>query len=383
MMDKIIRDNYQRETKIIDAVYPRTYRDSTIVHSDRLQCVYDVFTYTGDRLNDEGVKMNLMFLHGSGMNRFIWDYYVAHLLDYKLGAAINKIVTLDQVTHGDSSVLNRGKLGVGYDWSDGARDACKVAQKEFYSGLEDNSDDIINIVVGHSMGGFQAMCCGVLLPSLFDFIVTIEPVAYSPNVPNNSNVTVLPPKFFKAIASKVEDEFKNEAEYDKFMHERSFFTKTHPEIFERFKETERINMEDGSIRTKMERRQEMLCYMTLHPTSYWLLDGAKHIKVPVVSLVGGIATWAPKENQQVLQKSIPNYTVDVVPQGDHLMNIEMPDEMLKRLSVHFTKFAKEYQSKNYDNSNKSVARREEIFEEIYKETERNRVKNGKPVLAKL
>ena len=381
-MEQIIRGNYHRETKVVDAMHPRSRRDATIVHSrDKLQVVYDVFTLKNQIYRNLDLKLNLLFLHGSGMNRVIWDYYVAHILKYDLGdAVINKIVTLDQVTHGDSAVLNSGKLGVSFDWSDGARDACIVAQKEFWGETDDAST--VNIIIGHSMGGFQAMNCGILMPSLFHYIITIEPVALSPNIPNKENRTIAHPRFINALSVKIRDSFTSEADYENFMKKKSFFTNTHPEIIQRFMDSERLPQSDGSIRTKMERRQEIICYLTLHPTANWFLDSVKHIKVPVVSIVGEIAKWSPPENQETLKRLIPNYTKDIIPGGGHLVNIEMPNEVLQKIVWHLSNFLADYKSKNYDDQNLSSQERDQKFTQMFDKFLKDGTKNDIPILSK-
>lgn len=375
-MDGLICRRYNKSTKVIEATFPRANQDSTQVpHKDKLSLVYDVYTQISSNGEVCHPRVNLLFLHGSGMNRTIWEYYVAHLEDYELNWQINKIVLLDQVTHGDSAVLNEGKLGVNFDWSDGARDACKVAQVEFDEGFPAH-----NVVIGHSMGGFQAMCCGILMPNLFQLILTIEPVALMSNMVNVNDRTVLPPKFYQALYSKMADTFGSLKEYEDFISNRSFFKAVHPEILQRLIEFERRDMPDGTIRTKMNREQNIMCYMTIFPTSTWLLNSLKFIKVPVVSLIGEIAKWGPKENQDTLKKLIPNYTQDVVPGGDHLMNIEKPDENLRRLTSHISRFVAS--RKLCGVKDLSIDERRQNFENEFRKFRDCRVEDGPMVLAK-
>ena len=334
-MEKLINSKYKRESKIINAAHPRTFRDSTLVpDKDVLQVVYDVYSLIEADSSPSVPRVNLLFLHGSGMSRCIWEYYVAHLADCRLNWRIGKIVLMDQVTHGDSAVLNADKLGVNYDWVDGARDACKVAQNEFLDGVP-----AYNVVIGHSMGGFQALSCGILVPNLFQLILPIEPVALMYNAKGSNNeYTTIPKKFFKALSGKTKDHFNSESEYITFMRKGSFFPRVHSEILSRIIDFERIYLPGGEIKTKMEQRQNLLCYLTLFPGAKWLLGSLKFMKAPVVSIEGGISKWCPKENQETLKRLIPNYTRDKIPDGDHLLNIEMPDETLARILCHISRF---------------------------------------------
>lgn len=360
-MEKLINSKYKRETKVIEAVNPRAFPDSTVVPNiDVLQIVYDVYSLTAAPSSQSVPRVNLLFLHGSGMNRSIWEYYVAHLVDYKTNWLIGKIVLLDQVTHGDSAVLNENKLGVNFDWIDGGRDACKVAQNEFFDGHA-----AYNVVVGHSMGGFQALSCGVLMPSLFHLILVIEPVVLMYNARGtDNNYTVIPTKFYKALAGKTKDHFSDEAEYLTFMREGSFFPKAHPEILKRMIDFERIDLPGGGIKTKMEQRQNLLCYLTLYPGAKWLLGSLKFIRAPVVSIEGSSSKWCPKENQETLQRLIPIYTRDKIQGGDHLVNIENPDETLIKIVCHISRFVAS-QSPETSTSDLSTDQRRERFTSEY------------------
>lgn len=379
-MERLIRTRYKKETKVIEAVSPRNFTDSTLVaHTDILSIVCDIYTLVETDVDRSFPRVNLLFLHGSGMSRCVWEYYVAHLLDQKLNWQVGKIILMDQVTHGDSGVLNADKLSVKFDWVDGARDACKVAQNEFFDGTL-----AYNVVIGHSMGGFQALSCGVLMPSLFQLILVIEPVALMYNGKDAKNeYTVIPKKFYQALYSKMEDTFRSEREYEAYMRQRSFFPRVHPEILQRIIDFERITLPNGKIKTKMNQRQNILCYITLHPTAKWLLKSLEFIRVPVVSIVGGASKWSPKENEKFLEKSIPNYTRDIVPEGDHLLNIENPEETLSRLLCHISKFiAATDNGKNLGGQDLTTNERAKLFDAEFERFTAKRVEDRPLELSK-
>lgn len=334
-MDAKIDHYFHKATCAVDAVSPRSSSDSTLVPSrDKLKIVYDAYTQKASQ-NSKTV-VNFVFLHGSGMNRSVWEYYLADIIDNDSGWSCGKILLIDQVNHGDSAILNRDKLGTIFDWSDGARDVCKIAMDELYP----KPANTINVVVGHSMGGFQALCCGVLYPGLFQLIITIEPVVLMKNISNPENITKVPGNFYDALSLKMRDSFKNDREYNDYMDNESFYVNTQKQIREKFKDFEKMRMPDGSIKTKMDKYQHMITYLCLKPTADWLLDSIKYIVCPVVALVGGKAKWSPKENQDILQTRIRNYTKETVPGGDHLMNIEMPDTVLRKIKKHITRHVK-------------------------------------------
>ncbi|KAG0671894.1 hypothetical protein C6P45_004769 [Maudiozyma exigua] len=387
-MQTIIENNYKKETKITAAVPSRT-KGATLIHEvDTLQLVYDLYTYTGDKVvaTTPLHSINFLFLHGSGMNRAVWEYYVAYILEImkqkNVHWKINKIITMDQVTHGDSAELNRHKLGTNFDWADGARDACKVAQEEF---LPTSDTNCYNVVVGHSMGGFQSLACNVLCPDLFNLSILIEPVVYVPHVQNKDNVTIIPPRFYNALWSKMTDNFKNMEEFETFMKNDSFYKKSNSEILQRMIQFEAIHTMEGTIKTKISQEQNMLCYLTLDPTARWLIGSLPYIKIPVHGIVGGISTWCPPQNQELLVSRIPLYEKDVIPDGDHLVNLEDPGTCLNRIVERITEFIDS--SKVGESESKkgfvSDAQREKLFKVNFSKFKEERVKDGPIILAKL
>lgn len=377
---------YKKETKIAPAVAPRSKGAVLVETEDILRVVYDVYT-TAQDTNSADVMVNLLFLHGSGMNRSIWEYYAAYLPKY-IGSdknrSIHKIVTMDQVTHGDSAELNRSQLGVNFDWADGARDACRVAEAEF---MPKRSPKCINIVIGHSMGGFQALCCGVLSPFMFDQIIVIEPVVYVPHVDNEEGVTIVPPKFHKALLSKMDDTFECMDDFKTFMNTRSFYRNSHPEIVERMTNFEAVALPNGRVRAKISKEQNIICYLTLDPTAKWLIGSLPYIKTPVYGIVGGVSTWCPPENQQLLVSRLPEYHQDFIPKGDHLVNLEDPESCLQKItgyiSDYISKIDLDSGTSTHDPPITSDSHRKRLFARKFSQFENERVKDGDIILAKL
>ncbi|CAB4256256.1 similar to Saccharomyces cerevisiae YOR084W LPX1 Oleic acid-inducible, peroxisomal matrix localized lipase [Maudiozyma barnettii] len=386
-MESIISTLFKKETKTTAAVASRSKNATLIEESDTLQLVYDVFTYSAgsNKRNSDTCLINFMFLHGSGMNRSVWEYYIAYMskhFDNNTKWQINKMITLDQVTHGDSAEINRNLLGTNFDWADGARDACKVAQEEF---LPKRMSNCVNVIVGHSMGGFQALSCGILSPTLFDLIIVIEPVVYVPHVENKLNVTIVPPRFYEALWNKMEDKFKDMNDFKKFMKKRSFYKNANAEIIERMIQFEAVHTAEGIIRTKISQQQNIICYLTLDPTAKWLIDSLPYINTPVYGIVGGKSTWCPPQNQELLVAKIPKYQKDIIPDGDHLLNLEDPGECLTKIFHCVNKFVDNFKmnmrkrTPNKDNDRYRL----KLFEEQFALFKNERVKDGPIKLAKL
>lgn len=372
-MEQVLRKIYQKETKVLQAARNRKPNSVLVPGIDTLDVIYDLYS-TMDQ-DDERFGINLLFLHGSGMNRIIWEYYLAQIglliQDNHSIWKINKAVLLDQVTHGDSAELNRYKLGVDFDWSDGAKDACLVALKEF------NTREV-NILIGHSMGGHQALACSVICPDLFNLIIPIEPVLIPHVAPTSIRApTIVHSRFSNAIWTKTKDQFQNEEEYRQFMETESFFKDSKKEIRDRIIEFERVPLKVNgkeTIRTKISQQQNMICYMTLNPCASWLIGNLKFITTPVYCIVGGIANWTPKSNSQLLKDEIENIQLEIVPEGDHLLNLEKPDTVIDLIIKRITSLMEQHGNKQESKQNYlTQEQRGELFMKNYKTFCRERI----------
>lgn len=358
----------ERVTKTIRAACPRSDYRSTLAGTDVLEVVYDVYVPRGGPLGEpygasEAVRVpvvNIVFLHGTGMTRSIWEWYVEYLeaetMRGRWPFRLGKLITVDQVNHGDSGVVNRGKLGTTFHWVDGARDVVKIRELELFGeGQQLQAFNSYNVLVGHSMGGHQALACGVLSPNMFQLIIGMEPVVKMVHKsgkgrPIESDIRLGPESigstmslnYFKAISRKVEDTFDDKEGYIEFMRKRSFWTNADERILERFCEAEYYLEEvkqpqspaSVRVKTKTAKDQHLISYMCLYPYAVWLMNNLQWIKTPVVCLVGAKSQWCPPENYQLFQERIRNYQRITIPDVDHLMNIENPDTIAPLLLSH-------------------------------------------------
>ncbi|CEP63871.1 triglyceride lipase LALA0_S09e04368g [Lachancea lanzarotensis] len=367
---------FTTKTCTVDAVFPRSSKSSTLDPArDLLKVVYDVYesqwTGTGSPL------VNYVFLHGSGMNRKVWEYYVDKLVlpDGKNSWKIGKIILIDQVNHGDSGVLNAQLLGTIYDWSDGARDVCKVCMDEFYDFPP--KTEVLNVVVGHSMGGFQALSCAVLCPGLFDFVLCIEPVVWMKRIRNarDDNMTIISPSFFKALKGSMVDEFATKQEFFRFFDQFSLYANSAPAIKKLMRDFELQNVSEGRYRTKMSAQQHMLTYLTLNPTATWLMNSLSSLSLPVFCIYGNKSKWCPPENRDFLRNQIKRYR-EVEVDGDHLINIESPDFVIAKVNLEVGRLTANVTPEMQVNDSARRSR----FEKDYKTLLEERVLKGTPKL---
>lgn len=187
-MQPSISDLYETKLITCPAAFPR-YPGSVIIPQPsndpddyRLNICYR--RYKTKSHVSEQPKINIVFLHGNGMNKGIWHYHIDKLYNHfnsheKSKYRLNTVLAIDAVTHGQSAAVNKNKLGHVYGWKDGPRDVIDIVKnqesKDFFS------QNAINILVGHSLGGFQALYTCFLEPELFDSCVTLNPVCYMDN----------------------------------------------------------------------------------------------------------------------------------------------------------------------------------------------------------
>lgn len=312
------------QTKIIQAHHPRCNIDSTLSSNDILSIVYSVHysTRKAKRL------INLVFLHGSGMSRAVWYYHTEKLLSMD-SLNINSIILIDQVNHGDSYLLNKLKLGPHYDWIDGARDVIKVMSNEL--SISNNNKSYYNIIIGHSMGGFQALSTIVLSPGLFQKCIVIEPVVItlSEVLFPKSDKTIIKKSFYDALFNNMNDTFDNISQFNDFIDNSSFYKNSSPIIKDIIKQYELLySNNNNKIITKMNSFQNILCYLTNRPGSSWLLNNLSFINIPVISIWGKNSNWTPKQNLTTLQNNIPLFNTIIIDDADHLLNIELPDKLI-------------------------------------------------------
>ncbi|CAI4064751.1 hypothetical protein SUVZ_08G1220 [Saccharomyces uvarum] len=338
---------FTKETKTCSASWPRAPR-GTLCAADRLDLVYDVYTNTSERHRHPGAtSVNIVFLHGSGMSKVVWEYYLPRIAaaDPDGHYAVHKLVLIDQVTHGDSGVRNRGKLGTVFDWTDGARDVVKIAADEF-GGYEEGSPPALNVAIGHSMGGFQALVSDVLQPNLFHLLILIEPVVVTRQASPAAaaaGLSQIPEGLYNALRLKTRDRFRSESDYVKYMRNNSFFANAHGQILQNIIDFERTAPEDnGSVRTKMDQAQNLLCYMNMQSFAPFLISNVKFVRKRTIHIVGARSNWCPPENQLFLQKTLQNYHLDTIPGGSHLVNIEAPDLVIDKINHHIREFVLTY-----------------------------------------
>lgn len=312
-----------KNTRVTKAFYPRSEGRCTIRDNSELRIVYNVYETLVEITNRNQIIVNIVFLHGTGMNKSIWEWYMNYFQEMveKVDWQLGKMIAIDQVNHGDSAVLNERELGPIFNWLDGSKDVIKICQNEICP----FNENTVNIIIGHSMGGHQALGCTVLAPGLFHQAIVLEPVIKMLNISNEQNVTKINVNYYKALKKMTKAEFNSESEYRDFMRNRSFWRKSDQKILEDFCQAEMLPIFGGGVRTKTSQQQHLITYLCLQPSGNWLMENLKWIKSSVTCFVGCNSKWCPPENYEVLSMNIGDFKRIDIPGVDHLMNMETPN----------------------------------------------------------
>lgn len=331
--------SYRVEKRCCQAYGPRA-SGSTVLETDRLNLVYLKYKTTEVPRPDE-IRINLIFAHGTGMNKSFWKYHIEQL--YKLskssrqgganGWFLDSVASVDAANHGDSARLNDGKLGTICRWEEGGKDLLQVIKHE--QSLEgDFTNDLTsrNIIIGHSSGGHQAIMAGFYDPNLVDSIIPIEAVFFYHESQFDKFV-----KIFRKISSLIIDEFDSIDDFKEYFYSFSFFKTINPRVLKDFLEDELytvIDPQSGDIKykTKSSQINQMSTYLGSSyslPANVPCLD---LLRLPVCHVVAKNGKWNPPDSITYIRNHIPKQylvkTVDI-PVGEHLTNGEFPDETIK------------------------------------------------------
>ncbi|RCK62852.1 Peroxisomal membrane protein LPX1 [Candida viswanathii] len=342
--------SYSFERKVTSA-HPFRATGSTLLQEEQssLKIVYDKYkTRSPYPKSSNQLRYNLIFIHGTGFNKSIWKYHIHKL--YQLSQSqqvpwfLDAVISLDMVGHGDSSLENQGKIGTIFRWDDGGKDVVHVTKHELATtGDFKNDFESRNVVIGHSMGGFCALYAAYLEPSLFDAVVPIEAVVYG--APGGLEKFT---KIFKKISKLLIDTFDSKDDVNFFFKEFSFFKKMQPQVSDDFIEGEIHEVqEDGETKYKLKCNtpHQMAAYYGAFMSIPYIMLALPLIRVPICHVIGSKAVWNPPESIPWIRNAIrPEFlleTVDV-PNGEHLLNVELPDETVEFIKNFVTKRSKEF-----------------------------------------
>ena len=320
------------QKKTIEAHYPR-FRGSTILPEDRLKVVYNKYTTTNP--SPDKIRINLIFAHGTGMNKLIWEYHITRLFEISNNGRANwylgSAITFDAACHGDSALLNVGKVGWTYGWPDGGKDMIKIVNHEI-----DTTGDFINgatsknIAIGHSLGGYATISAGYLEPDMFDTIMPVEAVFYT----EAGAEKIFIPRFLK-ISKMIIDSFDSFEEFYQYYGKMSFYATMDKKVKDKYIADECYQVYDAATKEtkyklKTNKNNQLATYFSAYFYLQQGMDMVPHIRSHIVFVTGSEATWnAPNAPNYFKTHVNDGNKLDMkVIKGSHLAHGDSPEEMI-------------------------------------------------------
>lgn len=317
--------SYTSEVKSTDGVFPRGI-GSTILPTDKLRIAYRRYK-TKTPVPDGVTKINFIFAHGTGMNKSVWKYHIDQLYRLSQGSKewqVDSVVSVDAAGHGDSALLNEGKIGWSCDWRDGGKDLVNVVKHEIeQTGDFVPSATVRNVLVGHSMGGYMVAYAGFLEPSLFDSVVSIEPVLFYDEMFTEFFVHRM-----KKLGKMLKDEFPSEDAAKQF-YDKSFYNVLDKRVLADFVGDE-LYTENGKVKTKSKVPAQLATYMSALYCVYPGQQALKNMEIPFLHVVGTEAMWNPPDAVEYIRSAVPPQFIEAAElEGDHLVHGTKVDETVQ------------------------------------------------------
>ncbi|KAK6461160.1 Alpha/beta hydrolase family-domain-containing protein [Scheffersomyces coipomensis] len=333
---------YTYSTKALDASWPR-HPGSVVLDTPssnpkdyRLKIAYRKYETTKSAATKASRSpINLVFSHGNGMNKGLWHYHIDKIYQHFNSlpdAYINTVIAMDHANQGDSAVYNKEKLGHTYSWIDGARDIVTIVKDHETASF--SQENAYNIVVGHSMGGFQALMAGYFEPNLFSAVLGINPVWYKEHSTHQKTKETMT-KWLKKnrIASHFKfngpnknwkqdiiNWYKTKSFY-KFFDEQVLLNMLEDDFPEEFD----VNKPYEEIKLKHEASQEFITYFGGYNSYMSSSPLYKYVKIPVYHVHSENDLGAPG-GVELSRELLKDVVIPIdIPKLLHSMNAEQPD----------------------------------------------------------
>lgn len=319
---------------------------STLRLNERVKIVYNKYSNKALNSSDQRVKINLIFAHGTGMNKSVWSFHIKLLYEASRLAkdwVLDKVVSVDAASHGDSALRNAGKMGWVFRWDDGARDLISVVRHE-----NDTTGDFINgmkaktILIGHSMGGYMVTYASYLEPNLFDSAVAVEPVIYS-----DPSMFEKYLKLFSKIKGFIIDEFGDKDEVDEYFRSFSFFKTMRSEVLDEFIADEVMEVKDpdtGDVHYKAKTTSDLqfTAYISAMVSLLPMMQILPNLTIPFYNMACKTATWNPMEAPEYINATVPEDVIHPVwlEKGLHLVHGDFPEIVVNEFTKIFSERAK-------------------------------------------
>ncbi|KAF8909130.1 Alpha/Beta hydrolase protein [Mucidula mucida] len=321
--------------------------------------------YVRRRRDREGVT--LFLAHANGFNKETWEPMIRSLLARRHN--ISEIWVWEAVQHGDSALLNKGKLNSMFHWHEAVRDLlhflvhylpseitdelpiyvpripCRQYQARYCQGFKSRK----LVMVGHSFGGGVSTLAAIYHPALFSSLILVDPVILYPKPPyatrdGNSNTLAV-----GALGRRWVWRSKDEARSQ--LLQSPFFQRWHPDVLTAYIEHGMYETADGNIALKMSPVHETVLFSDTWTggEEAWVrmhrgeLDESIEIRW-IFPGRGEVELGAPGQTQLRAWLRKANSSNVLIDGSTHLITHEKPDALAEEIAM--------FVHRKYDNKGK-------------------------------
>lgn len=353
------------------ARYPHTVElDTPSNHAEDYQLRISYRKYRTTRQLDPSTKpLNLAFCHGNGMNKGLWHYHIDKL--YQQFPQLNVVIAIDQVNHGDLVPHNRGKIGSVYNWNDGGKDVAKILtvdEQDVF--LQPNA---VNVLIGHSLGGFQLLMATSREPQLFDLTIIINGVTelgqrYKDLMKRLVKLWLDAQRVVLEFDTKGKDWY---AEVMKFMEKQLFFKRFQPTVLHNMVYDEYLGIYDQNqsydrVELKTSARAQYTVYRDGPDLIWESLPKYELITLKVYVVFCDKDLLTPEGREDLIRR-LPNAEHVLIKDRYHLYNAEQPDECLATITPWIEETYANAKPKSIDPSNCGPGVSERLYQKYLSE----------------
>ncbi|KAG8995007.1 hypothetical protein FRB94_009510 [Tulasnella sp. JGI-2019a] len=304
--------------------------------------------------------LTLFLAHANGFLRRIWEPTLRHLLSTQSdnGYFIEEVWSFEAVNHGDSAVLNFGKLGEWFEWIDSSRDILNFIQYHLpdragqsdlptflqpvteAEALRRTRDGFMHrtiVGMGHSLGGCTTARAVAESPALWSSLILVDPVI----VPiQAAGWTASIDYLVNGAVARRNDWASREEALGQFL-KTPFFQRWDREALDVYVNEGIIAQEGGGVTLKMPGLLEGISFAERGLVSdMWTLLDTIDERIPLRWVMSGeppIVTGPEELTAHTLWRRSKNASNIRIQGASHLIVQEAPNALAEDVSSYFSK----------------------------------------------
>ncbi|THH27684.1 hypothetical protein EUX98_g6505 [Antrodiella citrinella] len=359
-LDALARELDEMKNKQAKGELEQLGRDETL-----LWCCVNRYVRKRDGKGGAGQQgLTLFFAHANGFPKEIWEPTVLYLTNvmHEQNASyhISEVWMWEAVNHGDSALINAGKLSGMYDWQDNARDLShfllhylpEVALGPLPIHLPRLSHTVTTprercgfpdrtvVAVGHSFGGCSLAWAASHEPykRLFSSLILVDPIiADRKPTPTGEFLDYMDPHIVPALLRR--DHWTSRAEALELFKSSPFFRRWDPAVLDIYIQCGIYDDPKGGVRLKMEPIHEAITFAEKLSSAepwYHLCNIDERVRLKFIMPSGGGQPGGPeqiKEKQRLVWRRPVNSCNVINANAGHLIAQETPRQLAADIHI--------------------------------------------------